>query len=251
MRDEPSLDPGPDSPYRPAAHRPTRRSRRGAGATIAPPIVGSPPVFGAIRRLTVNFGKAFGTSRPHNPPNPSGLTGETRGPPAVVSRGPRPRTGPRRRPHPRRSLDRMAANCVSKDLPKCEPLSAGRRVLGECTSHFLPVNYIQSLLFCQGLDAGVSAIDAITYDLHWAYNKWKKSSKLAFSRLDTPENRTRPAGRPPSRLAPSAEAGCAEGEGPFDGVVGRPAPALGRDRIPPDGGRDSGMRRIGWSPAFG
>jgi hypothetical protein len=49
--------PATDSPGRLAAHRPPRRSRRGDGATIAPRIVGSRPVIGAIRRLTVNFGE--------------------------------------------------------------------------------------------------------------------------------------------------------------------------------------------------
>jgi hypothetical protein len=122
-----------DSRCRPAAQRPTRRSRRPDGAIVGPRIAGSRPGFRASRRLTVNFGKALDGSRPHNPHNPSRLTGGTRRPPALVSRGPRPRTRPRRRHHPRKSIDRMAGDRGSKDLPISTPFS-GPRGDGRVTS---------------------------------------------------------------------------------------------------------------------
>jgi hypothetical protein len=49
--------PATDRPARPAVHRRAGRSRCEDAATLAPRIAGSRPVFGAKRRLTVNFGK--------------------------------------------------------------------------------------------------------------------------------------------------------------------------------------------------
>jgi hypothetical protein len=105
----------------------------------APPIAGLRPGFGTSRRLTVNFRKVLGAPRPHLPHNPSRGTGGIRCRPALVSQGPRPRTGPRRRHHPRKSIDRMAGDRGSKDLP-ISTLSAGLRVLDEGHCHFFRLN---------------------------------------------------------------------------------------------------------------
>jgi hypothetical protein len=80
-----------DSPCRPAARRPTRRSRRGPAATIAPRIAGSRPVIGATRRLTVNFGKVSAVLSRGIPPGGPAGSGPDKG--AGRSHSPRSRAG--------------------------------------------------------------------------------------------------------------------------------------------------------------